>query len=49
MKTVTHEITVPEFKKPKANLKDTIRLIMEIIRTTVPIAILGLQVMSYYQ
>lgn len=49
MKTVTHEITVPEFKKPKTNIKDTIRLVMEIIRTAVPMAILTIQILLYYQ
>lgn len=35
--------------KPKANRRETIRLIMEIIRTCVPMAILAIQILLYFQ
>ena len=40
-KKLTYEIKTP-IKKP--NRRETLRLLMEIIRTGVPIAILGLQI-----
>ena len=35
--------------KPKANRRETVRLVMEIIRTCVPIAILSIQILLYFQ
>ena len=35
--------------KSKAGLMSTFRLVMEIVRTTIPMAILVLQVLIYYQ
>jgi len=49
MSTITVDVNASEIKKPKKNRRDTFRLLMEIVRTTVPIAILMIQILIYFQ
>jgi hypothetical protein len=44
----TLEISLKD-TKPKANHRETFRLAMEIIRTTIPMAILTIQILIYFQ
>lgn len=44
----TFEIALND-TKPKVNRRETVRLVMEIIRTTVPMAILTIQILLYFQ
>lgn len=46
MKKLTYKIKTP---KKKTNKRETFRLLMEITRTGVPIAILGLQIAIFVQ
>jgi hypothetical protein len=49
MNTITVDVNTSEIKKLKKNQRETFRLLMEIIRTTVPIAILTIQILIYFQ